>query len=93
MPAAFSHTLWYRNLLIVIIQEMTQMRSIHTHEFRVLMALQKHLSVSSKSFRCHEVEVNCREFRSFGCAVIDPKELPRPHPTNAFAACAPDARY
>ena len=25
--------------------------------------------------------VNCREFWSFGCAVIDLKELPRPHPT------------
>ena len=38
---AYMHTFRYRNLFIVIIQEMTHMRSISTHEFRVLMARQK----------------------------------------------------
>ena len=41
MPTAYVHTLWYRNLFIVIIQEMTHMRSFPTHEFRLLMARQK----------------------------------------------------
>ena len=41
MPTAYRHTSRHRNVLIVIIQETTHMRSIHTHEFRVLMARQK----------------------------------------------------
>ena len=34
-----------------------------------------------EKFRCNEMTVNCREFWSFGCAVIGLKELPRLHPT------------
>ena len=41
MPTAYRHTSWYRNLLILFIQEKTHMRSIPTDEFRVLMARRK----------------------------------------------------
>ena len=41
MPTAYRHTSWHRDLFIVIIQEMTHMRFIPTHEFRVLMAREK----------------------------------------------------
>ena len=41
MPTPYRHTSWYQYLFIVMIQEMTHMRYIPTHEFRVLMARQK----------------------------------------------------
>ena len=41
MPTAYRNTLWYRNLFIMSIQEMTHMRSIPTHEKIIECLLEK----------------------------------------------------